>query len=493
MMTASDPHMDGRRTWTAKFAVGIFGVLGTGCAATVGGPPKLDPRGQQRHAPGGVDLPPLLQAYAVEAQAQVEQVAAETKAAKLKQERAPLSVWLRSRYRVRTAGSQSDQDLYEVLAIDYEDPAHPEMEAHFLGRGAFDLDGNSGALLQSINDSRGDRIDADVFEGYVEAGTKNGDTRVRIGRQSDYLTPEIAHFDGVSVRSRIEGPRGFEFGAYGGSNVTFDSSTSEDESLFGAFAQSRPWKGGRARLDWMHLNDDRLLGQDENDLVGLGLWQTWKAWTASAEYTRLEDRDRDLELRARWSDEAGQTSVQARYFQLLETQNQRALFLDPFTQALQTYFPFRQWGLSGWRALSEDVDLDLGFDVREVDDSGDIGTFNHDWRRYYATVTWRELIANAWTVSITGDWYDDDQNESTALGGDLSRDFGKVWKLSLGTYYSLYKYDFFTASERDDVQSYFTKLIWRHSDMWTFDLQYEYEDDDDEQYHTLRWGALCRF
>ncbi len=412
--------------------------------------------------------------------------------AKAKKKSGPLTGSLRSRYKFRRADGDSDQDLYELLALDYADPTHPELEAHFLGRGAFDLDGDSGPLFSSINDSRSEPVDADVFEGYAQLSTKDADTSVRLGRQSEYQAPEIAHFDGASLRSAYDGAKKIEFGAYGGNNVTYDHTSNSDNSVFGAFAESRAWKGGRARLDWLHLNDDALLGDGNNDLIGVGLSQSWRGWNSSGKYTNLESRDRDIDLRTRWSDEQGKTSVQVRYFQLLEAQNQRALFLDPYSQALQTYYPYQQIGVSGWHALTEKLDLDAGIDFRDVNDPADVGTYNHDWNRYYATLTASEILY-AWTASVTADYYDDDQSDFTTFGGDLSRKLRNDMDVSLGTYYSLYKYDFFTATERDDVRSYYGKLVWRRDEMWSFEFQYEYEDDNLEQYHTLRCGALCRF
>ncbi len=412
--------------------------------------------------------------------------------AKAKKKSGPLTGSLSSRYKFRAADGDSDQDIYEVLALDYADPAHPELEAHFLGRGAFDIDGDSGPLFSSINDSRREPVDADVFEGYAQLSTNDGDTSVRIGRQSEYLAPEIAHFDGASLHSNYDGSKKIDFGVYGGNNVTYDHTSNSDNAVFGAFAESRAWKGGRARLDWLHLNDDQLLGDGQNDLIGAGLWQAWKNWNASGKYTSLESRNRDIDLRTRWSDEEGKTSLQVRYFQLLEEQNQRALFLDPYSQALQTYYPYQQIGVSGWHALTEKLDLDAGIDFRDVNDPGDVGTYNHDWNRYYATLTASEILF-AWTASVTADYYDDEQSDYSTLGGDFSRKLRSDLDVSLGTYYSLYKYDFFTATERDDVRSYYGKLVWRRDEMWSFEFQYEYEDDDLEQYHTVRCGALCRF
>ncbi len=525
-MKVINPAASLRCAWIAALA------LGAGCAATSSAPQNVQPAAgspqkptpgaaapsktaqaqTQKPAAGGAQptaQKPASQAPAAKSAAQATpakpqatpakpaaqgQPAATAPApvAKAKKKSGPLTGSLSSRYKFRAAGGDSDQDIYEVLALDYADPAHPELSAHFLGRGAFDLDGDSGPLFSSINDSRSEPVDADVFEGYAELKTKDADTSVRLGRQSEYLAPEIAHFDGLSLRSTYDGAKKVEFGAYGGNNVTYDHTSNSDNSVFGAFAESRAWKGGRARLDWLHLNDDALLGDGQNDLIGAGLSQAWKGWNSSAKYTSLEARNRDIDLRTRWSDDEGKTSVQVRYFQLLEAQNQRALFLDPYSQALQTYFPYQQIGVSGWHALTEKLDLDAGIDFRDVNDPADVGTYNHDWNRYYATLTAKEIVF-AWTASVTADYYDDDQSDFTTLGGDFSRKLRTDLDVSLGTYYSLYKYDFFTATERDDVRSYYGKLVWRRDEMWSFEFQYEYEDDDLEQYHTLRCGALCRF
>ncbi|MBK8178202.1 MAG: hypothetical protein IPK67_04780 [Planctomycetes bacterium] len=404
-----------------------------------------------------------------------------------------LSGWSKTRYRLRTVDGDADHDLYEVLGLDYVEPTEKKLEAHFLGRAALDLDGDGASQLQSINDTGSGSLDADLYEAYVKRSFHDGDWSVRLGRASEYLTPEVAHYDGASFSGRIRGAQGVEFGAYGGRNVVFDLANDDDGFVAGAFAAARPWKGGRARLDWMHLEDEDLLGDDQDDLAGLSLWQQWRAWSVSGAYTRLEDRDRDVELRGRWSDAAGRTSVALRYFELLDTQNQRALFLDPFLQALQTFFPYRQFGAHALRAVSENLDVDAGFDVREVEDASDVGTFNHDWRRYYGALTLREFVASAFTLTLNADYYDDDRSDVQAFGGSLSRELTGGFDASLGTYYSRYKYDLFTASERDDVQTWFGKLVWRRSQSWTFELLYEYEDDDLDEYHTLRCGALCRF
>ena len=407
-----------------------------------------------------------------------------------------LSGWSRTRYRWRSVDGDDDHDLYEVLGLDYVEPSKQRLEAHFLGRAAWDVDGDSGSQLSSINDISSGDVDADVYTAYVQQAFEPADgTRwsVRVGRTEEVLTPEIAHYDGLALDAKLERAKGLEFGAYGGRNVVFDSANGDDGDVVGFHLGARPWKGGRARLDWMHLEDEALLGDDQDDLFGVGLWQAIETWSTSAQYTRVEGRDRDVELRARWNEQGGRTSLALRYFELLEAQNQRALFLDPYLQTLQTYYPYRQFGANVWRALTQKLDADVGFDAREVDDSSDVGTFNHDWRRYYGALTLHELFGKPYTARFEADNYDDDHSDVVAYGGSLTREIGETLDATVGTYYSRYKYDLFTGAEKDDVQTYYAKVVWRQSKTWSFDVLYEYEDDDLDEYHTLRCGALCRF
>jgi hypothetical protein len=75
---------------------------------------------------------------------------------------------------------------------------------------------------------------------------------------------------------------------------------------------------------------------------------------------------------------------------------------------------------------------------------------------------------------------------------DLKRDFGEKVVASIGSYYSLYKYDLYLVEERDDVRTYYLRLRYKGGPSWSCDLRYEYEDSFDD-YSTLRMGATWLF
>ena len=77
-------------------------------------------------------------------------------------------------------------------------------------------------------------------------------------------------------------------------------------------------------------------------------------------------------------------------------------------------------------------------------------------------------------------------------GADASYDFGKT-SASLGTYWSLYKFDLFSNSERDHVRTWFLRLRHKLQAAVTVDGDYEFEDDDFDQYHRFRLGVTWRF
>ena len=90
----------------------------------------------------------------------------------------------------------------------------------------------------------------------------------------------------------------------------------------------------------MHLEDELTLGTERNDLFALGLWQELsRRWRFEGEYSQLEGDPRDVRLRAFYDDAESETLVRFGYYQLLHTQTQRVTELDPFTEALQEYFP----------------------------------------------------------------------------------------------------------------------------------------------------------
>jgi len=400
-----------------------------------------------------------------------------------------------SRYWLRWSGGKRDQDVYETLALDVGDEDHDAVTGHFLGRLAADIDGHGDGTSPffSLQDTRNGDVDAQLYDAYADVHRIDGLELLRAGRQTIDETPELAYFDGVHCRSIPLGSGALQFGAYGGVSTHLYESSPHGDWTAGLYGECRPWGGGRVRLDWMHLEDEALLGAHNDDLLGGGIWQTIDTVQLEAQYTRLEDRDRDLRARAAWAAPDSRFTGQLTWYQLLTTQRSQALEVDPFFNALHELFPYWQVGALLGKGLGDHFDVDAGTDVRRVSERAEIGTFNRDYERWFVTVNAHDLLADGLTLTATADfWHSVDQDVQT-WAGELAQRCGDLLTLSAGSYYSLYKFELFLNDERDHVRTYYFRLRHAASHATDLDVAYEFEQTDLADFQVLRMGFTWRF
>lgn len=399
------------------------------------------------------------------------------------------------RYRGRFTDSDQDHDLRGLLALDLDDPKAPWFSAHLVARADADLDGpDDGPVFHEISDTYDTSVTGKLALAYADLalGERPGDSpgTLRIGRQSDPRLPEVLRLDGVAYTSGPRGAKELELGLYGGVPVHFYESSSGGDQAYGVFLEWRPWVGARSRVDWMHLEDERTLGTERDDLFALSLWQRLaRSWRLEGELTRLEGRARDLRLRAIHEDPDSPWILRLGYHELLETQRAQALELDPFSEALQELFPYRQATLNLARDVGRHLRADIGLDVRRVDD---VGEFNRDWERIYTTLTLEDLGLEGLALSVTGDRWTDEQRDIGSVGADLSFQ-GDGWSGALGSEFALYKYEFLELDEREEVRTTYLRCSRQFSKNLRVELGYALEDDDLDTYNTLRWSTRWRF
>jgi len=402
------------------------------------------------------------------------------------------------RYRGRFSDGDQDHEALSTLALDIANPSATWISGHVLARADADLDGHDeGEVFEDLSDTYDGSVVAKLYLAFVDvaldARPEDSPGTLRLGRQSDPRLPEVLRLDGLSYLTRPMGKDEIEVGLYGGAAVHLYDDAPEGDPAYGTFVEGLPWHGGRARLDWMHLEDDEVLGEGRDDLLALGLWQeVSERLRLEGEYSNLEGDPRDVRLRALYDDAGSETIVRVGYYELLETQTTRVIELDPFAEELLEYFPFRQTTLNVSRAFGQHTLIDAGFDMRRVSDSEDVGEFNRDWERYYATATLHDLVAEGLALSVTADRWDDDDRDTSSMGADVSY-AEDPWKAAIGSYYSLYKYEFLELDEREDVRTYYLRVDRELSARLDLLLSYEFEDDDLTTYQTLRLGALWRF
>ncbi|HVS12269.1 MAG TPA: hypothetical protein VMS76_20580 [Planctomycetota bacterium] len=475
-------------------ALALLAALGLGCASE---PPRSEPApavAQEPEASEPEADPEGGEPQEPSTSGSIPQTAAPAAEPKASGSSSPLHGSLTSVWRGRLGKSEHDNDLYGLLALDYGDSTRDKWTGHFIGRLAADLDGDGTGPFFQLDDTLGDDVDLRLYDAYAEGHGVGPLESLRLGRQRISDTPAFVWFDGARAETKPRGKSALQFGAWGGIPVHLYESGDSKDLVAGLYLQGRPWTGGRLRFDWMHLEDDDDGADHEDDLLGLSAWQSLgERLRLETSYTRLEGEDRDVSARATWSDAKDDLQLQASYYRLLETQEALALEIDPFFTTLFELFPYEQARLLASKRLGEKVGVQAGLDVRRVDDEDDEGLFNRDFERGFATLTLDEVLPSDVTLALTGEVWDGDGSDIETWGADLSRRFRDDLTASLGSYYALFKSDLFTASEREDVRTWYTRLRWKNTKSTTWDLRYEAEDTDFGWFHLLRLGLTWRF
>lgn len=399
---------------------------------------------------------------------------------------------LSTRYLLRWTGNQNDSDLYSTLSVDVGDPDQHDVTAYLMGRATYDLDGRD-STFTSLNDAYGDSLDGLLYDAYVDLHRVSSISILRLGRQSIFETPAFIYFDGAHVQSEPIGDTQLQVGGYVGSSVHLYESSKTGDLTAGGYAQLRPWSTGRFRFDYLHLEDQARFGSHQDGLFGAGFWQNFgPALQFETQYSRIESRDRDVRARlVSMLADAGLT-LQVTYYNLLRAQGDLVLELDPYFNSLNQLRPYDQWSLLASQQVGSMLQLQAAGDLRRVRDRADVGIYNRDFDHYYGTANLSNFGVEGLSLSGTVDLWDSTAQLMRTWGGDLAYEHGKS-TYSLGTYYSLYKFDLFSNSERDHVRTYYFKVRYAASESVTLHCDYELEDVDLDDFHRFRMGVTWRF
>ncbi|MCK6471917.1 MAG: hypothetical protein L6R28_09230 [Planctomycetes bacterium] len=398
-----------------------------------------------------------------------------------------------TRYRIRSGEGAKDQDIYQLVTMDVGDKQVHRATGHFDLRFSADLDsrrtGINSDVFYNVLDTYSSALDLRLYSCYADIHRVQGIEFIRAGRQFMFETPEILQFDGLRLDTEgFFGKYDVRFSFYGGIPVhQFAPSTSEDV-VAGLAAEGRPWETARMRLDWTHAADDiNRHRAHHNDLLALSLWQTFRNPNIHiyGRATALDDEIRDATARVVYSKPEWRLQVSGSYQgwfqQLRRTSNE----FDYFFDTLQGQEPYHRGTIIVSKGWNDHFWMEGGATARRL--TGEESQFNREFDRYHVTFQIRDLPVKGLTFSLTGMRYDGHEHApSTAqAGGDITYQWNKENRTSVGTDYSLYKFDFFAVNERDEVRGYYIKHRWRPTKWARLDAKYEFEESRTDNFHTF--------
>jgi len=254
-------------------------------------------------------------------------------------------------------------------------------------------------------------------------------------------------------------------------------------------------------VDFLAVKDKREFTPEDatiyDRMVSLKVWQLFEPYTrVAAKYRFLDGEPRDLSLKASTAWQAANIDATASYFRQFRPQNELTTDLSLYYDVIGVSAPYQSFDIKVRKFFAERVAVDLGYFKRELLDSSDLGPFNKDFWRAYFDVEVMDLFLNNLSGTLLLEQWDSQGRSYDAVGADLSykiKKNNKEARISIGTNYSLYKYDYYIEpGVREQVRTWYLNGKYPLNKGFSVNGTYEYEHSF-EKYQTLRLGMRYDF
>jgi hypothetical protein len=417
--------------------------------------------------------------------------------------------YFNARYTFRTAETTSgdvarQQIAYGELRIDATTPKTGRYEFHFMGNVRNNFDGNRDIHtyypLEDIGHTGPDHTVGYLYEAHLDINEPfSRVTQIRMGRQAS-TRGEPVYFDGIAMDVRPA--QKVNLTLYGGAGVNFyEINRSEgDDTVAGAGIDLYPTNSTGIGLDYLYIKDRRdylQLTDVQDDLLSLRIWQRiTPSIKATANFRYQNGEARDLNLRILGSFPASGTEFGAGYLRQFNIQSVQSNPLSPFVDVMGPTTPFQLIEVKVRQFFGTRYAVDLAYSRRDLIGSDPPGEFNHEFSRATAGFEISDLLTRNLSLTLTGDAWRSDGRDYTSGGADIGYSFGKKGKLAkinAGTYYSLYKYDYYQQlGEQDRVRTYYVTVKAPLARQLSLNVNYEYEQTI-ENFQTLRTAIRYDF
>lgn len=407
----------------------------------------------------------------------------------------------------------SDQDISESLKVRYGNEYQNKISAYFHGKLRLDMDDTS-SFFRSIDDTYDTSLRGNLYELYSVIKDVGFIDSVKIGRQYSYEVEDL-HFDGINLT--FSPFKNFRFSSFAGIPVYFSESSSDGDWIGGLSAEVKPLKNSTLKFDYTASSDNNDdIGEHDDSLVILSIWQRIKPWwNLYGRYSRLDSVSRDVQLISSWNFPSINLDVQFSYYKQPQLLDNSTVEFDEFVPIMGGYEPYDQYTIDVYKGIADHMGVNFGISLRELKDESDERSFNHDYERYYLTFSLYDLPIKGLSFSVTGEDYETSGDDVQSLSFDTTYEIKRNFKISGGTYYSLFKYDSSIApgltrssdildnefslanslsrEERDNVRSYYLKAKKKIFGRWEISGKYEFEKFNTNTFHTLETALKLKF
>jgi hypothetical protein len=397
--------------------------------------------------------------------------------------------------RSRWTGDDSDSDLFSSLAVWAGDPEKDLFSGSATGRLNQDWDGDRHRegfyAFDSLSDSYKKATTGQLYTAYVNIANPWPGVRARAGRQIIEELPEAIPMDGA--KASYDATPEITVAAFGGAPVNYFESSTMGDWMFGGWIEGRPWSRGRARLEYLHLEDENTFGLFRDDLIGLSMEHGEGPWLLSGRMTILESEGRDILLRGTGGDPESGLTVDVRLYYLFEQQQALSYALDGYVVFLVPIEPYYQLTVSASHDIGPNFGVDAALAVRRLEDSSDEADYNHEFSRWSFTGRSRDWPGTGWSVSLTGDFWQTSDDDFWTVSGGVGWEITEDLKADLSSSYSLYMVDAITGEERERVRLASLGVRWKMNADVFADGRFTAEDNDIDDFRSFDVGIRYAF
>ncbi len=151
---------------------------------------------------------------------------------------------------------------------------------------------------------------------------------------------------------------------------------------------------------------------------------------------------------------------------------------SPYTSLTETIKPYHNISIDIMKGIYEDVWVSCGTEWRLLDSGEDETEFNHSYNNQYLALIIDDLLMKGVELSFQADYWKvmDDNNEDMILtfSGEIGYRKPQTVNISVGSFYSLYSYDYFSdTDEKTDVYTIYSDIRYYIQPKLYFDTRYE--------------------
>ncbi len=397
-----------------------------------------------------------------------------------------------------------DEDAFSELRLDMSRPKTNSYELHLFGTLRYDIlgdrNGKSFYPYEDIGNTSRHRTMGQLYEAHLALNKPfAGATQIRIGRQ-DGLRDEPVFFDGIAADFAVA--QKLAMTVYGGASVHFFELDNRwgDDRLAGIGMDLFPLSGVGINLDYLYVDDkltpsgmvtrhDHLASFRMNQRFSPNLRTTVKARS-------VNDDPRDIMLRAAATAPDAGLEIIGSYFRQFRLQNELSNEFSPYYDILGQSSPYQSYDVKTRVVLGRRFAIDLGYFQRSLLQRAEENAFNRSFRRTYAVLDITGLLLKGLSLSIIAEHWRSGPQDFSSSGYDLGYAFkqgGRSPSIHAGSYYSLYKYDYYLLyGERTSVRTDYVKLELPFARRFALSGSFETERSL-EAYKTAKMGMRYEF